>query len=449
MYKDLTAGSIYKNILMLAFPAIGMMVFQSAFELIDIFWIGKLGHHSIAAISASSFLLWGIISIGSIIATGQTSIIARRIGEKNFESSIDVFKTSVLLCVLLSILFIGSSFFIISRVFSFMTDDPVVIEQGITYTSTMITGSFFLFFFQVLGNTFNAIGNNIIFFKILITSLIINIILDPILIFGWFFFPEMGIKGAAVATVISRIAGCLIAYALLKLRFINRYQDKYGIKPLSYYFDIIRKTLKIGFPPSINGFLFSSIYVFIASIISRFGTEAIASMGLVHKVESMTYFIFFGFSQATMSMVGQNLGAKQPGKARESVRNSIVLANAGAYTTGTVLFLFAPWIFSLFTDNMLVIDYCTIYIRILFFVLFFHSLEIIISGAFQGSGNTLPVLLINTPITALRIPIAYVLAVVFDYRVLGVWIAIHITTLLKGLIIYIPYKRKKWYDRNI
>ncbi len=449
MYRDLTTGSLNRNILRLAFPAIGMMVFQSAFELIDIFWIGKLGHHSIAAISVSSFILWGIMSIGSIIATGQTSIIARRIGEKNFESSVDVFRTSAVLCAVLSVLFILTGLWVIPLLFRFMTSDSLVSSQGVTYTSIMIISSFFLFFYQVLGNTFNAIGNNIVFFKILITSLIINIILDPILIFGWFFFPEMGIRGAALATVISRISGCVMAYRVLNLNFLSRYRASGLRRPLSYYSEIIKKILKIGFPPSINGFLFSSIYIFISSILSRFGTEAIASMGLVHKVESMTYFIFFGFSQATMSMVGQNLGAGQPRKARESVRHSVILANAGAYTTGTLLFLFAPWVFSLFTDNMLVISYCTVYIRILYMVLFFHSLEIILSGAFQGSGNTLPVLLINTPITALRIPIAYLLAVLLDYRVIGVWIAIHITTMLKGLVLYIPYKKQKWPDRNI
>lgn len=448
MYKDLTIGSLNRNILRLAFPAIGMMIFQSTFELIDIFWIGRLGHHSIAAISISSFMLWGMMAIGSIISTGQTSIIARRIGEKDFQSSIDTFRTSVVLCAILSILFIAAGLFIIPHLFSFMTDDPLVICQGLTYTSTMIISSFFLFLFMVMGNTFNAIGNNIDFFKILISSLIINIILDPILIFGWFFFPEMGIKGAASATVISRIAGCLMSYILLKYRFINKYKID-GIKhSLKYYLQIAKKILMIGFPPSINGFLFSTIYIFITNIISNFGTEAIASMGLVHKVESMTYFIYFGFSQATMSMVGQNLGAKQTEKARESVRQSVILANLGGYFTGTFLFIFAPWVFSLFTENPLVIHYCTIYIRILYFVLFFHSLEIILSGAFQGIGFTLPVLLINTPITALRIPIAFILAIVFDMQVIGVWIAIHITTLLKGIILYIPYKRYKW-DRNI
>jgi len=233
MYRDLTTGSLNRNILRLAFPAIGMMVFQSAFELIDIFWIGKLGHHSIAAISVSSFILWGIMSIGSIIATGQTSIIARRIGEKNFESSVDVFRTSAVLCAVLSVLFILTGLWVIPLLFRFMTSDSLVSSQGVTYTSIMIISSFFLFFYQVLGNTFNAIGNNIVFFKILITSLIINIILDPILIFGWFFFPEMGIRGAALATVISRISGCVMAYRVLNLNFLSRYRASGLRRPLS------------------------------------------------------------------------------------------------------------------------------------------------------------------------------------------------------------------------
>lgn len=449
MYRDLTSGLLYRNILRLAFPAIGMMVFQSTFELIDIFWIGKLGHQSIAAISVSSFILWGIMSIGSIISTGQTAIIARRIGEKDFPSSIDTLKTSVFLCAVLSILFILAGIPVLSAIFNFMTEDSTVIEQGLIYTRIMVISSFFLFLFMVIGNTFNAIGNNIVFFKVLISSLIINIVLDPILIFGWFFFPEMGIQGAAAATAISRIAGCSIGLFILRDRFISKYQQNTGRKPFSYYAGIALKTIKIGSPPSINGFLFSMIYIFIANIISRFGTEAIASMGLVHKVESMTYFIYFGFSQATMSMVGQNLGAKQTEKARKSVTQSLLLANTGAYITGTMLFLFGPQIFALFTDNSLVIEYSSIYIRILYFVLLFHSLEIILSGAFQGSGWTLPVLLINTPITALRIPIAYTLAVFFDHGVLGVWLAIHFTTLLKGLILYIPYKKSKWYERSI
>jgi len=329
-----------------------------------------------------------------------------------------------------------------------MSRDTYVQRQGIAYTSQLMMGSFFLFLFMILGAAFNAIGNNRVFLYILAFSLALNMLLDPVLIFGWFGLPRFGVTGAAMATVISRILGCLVGYLVLQKGFPKGKKHSERLR-LSFACRNTWQILRIGTPASLNGFLFSIIYIFLTHIIASFGTEPMAALGLVHKTESLTFFVFVGFSQAASAMVGQNLGAGQPQTARDSVKKSLKLANILVLLIGTGLFFFSPQLYGLFTDNPQVVAYSVLYMRLLFFVLVFHSLEVILGGALRGAGYTLPILFIYTPLTALRIPLAYWLGIGLGLGVLGIWLAIHVTTMLKGVIMLAWFAKRRWYEQRI
>lgn len=440
--NDLTSGSLTKAILRLAIPAIGMNYMQALYNIIDTIWVGRLGAQALAGISTGGFILWGIFSLINIVSVGIGAVIARRIGEGDTRSAQEVAVQGLIFSVITSAVLGVFLLALREPLFAMMKTSPEVTRLGISYLTVLIYGILSIFASFVITAILQAAGDTYTPMRLMFWSLLLNAVLDPLLIFGWYGFPEMGIIGAAWATIISRIF-----FVLWGLKFLIGGKGKIRlIRPDRFAVDwgLFGKVVRIGIPASVAGILFSLVYMFLTRYVSGFGDHCIAAMRIGHMVESINFFTGLGFASAAATLVGQNLGANQPARAEKAIYRILFMLSC---LTGlaTIFFFITPeLIVRIFTQDPLVISVGASYLVILAYSQLFMGVEITVAGAFSGAGDTLPPMLVSIPLTILRVPLAYLLIQFTGMGVDGVWWAISSTTIFKGVLITLWFKTGRW-----
>jgi len=444
---DLTSGSITKSIFYLAGPAVGTMFLETAFSLANIFWVGKLGAVSLAAVISSTILIWIIYSLTATISVGTVALIARSMGAKDLGQASAVSRQAYIFSILfgLTLSILGVLF---SRLaFILMGTEPDVTQLGVRYLRIIFSGSVFFFLIDVFAATFRASGDTKTPMLVILGSVGLNIILDPFLIFGWGPFPRLETQGAAIASIISQGLGSLLFIILIsrgKLGF------KFSLLPkLELDFSMIWRILRIGIPASIAWITFTIVYLFLNKIVALFGTEAIAALGIGNRMESVSFLTCFGFSIAASTLVGQNLGADKPERSARCAWQTAGIVVLITAFVGTMFFSFPRQIASFFISDPKVIQMGIGYLRILALSQIFMALEIVFEGAFGGAGNTIPPMLVSIPGSLARIPLAYLLAVHWGIGINGVWWAITITSIAKGIVLTYWFSRGKWKTKRI
>jgi putative MATE family efflux protein len=447
--EKVTGQPIGKALISLAVPAVLSTFFTVIFEIIDMFWIGKLGSDSIAALSGASFFVWMVRGLGLTVATGAIALVSRRTGEKDGQGLIEAVSYSIGAAFVFSLLIIIIFLPLALHTFQWLNlESPVAAFAG-EYTTVFLSGLILVYMMMTLEFIIRGLGNTKLPMIITGLSLFLNTVLDPIFIF----ILEMGLKGAAYATILSQGVGMiLMAGVLLKklpaLKQVSSASGRYSpfFKTFARQFYTI---VRIGGPVGASDAGFSLIYLLLTGIISAFGKEPLAALGLSHRFEALPFFIFLGFSMAVAPMVGQYLGAGAPEKARKSVYLSLKITSAVSFLITVLYFIFAPLLFRLFTDDPAIIGHGTDYIRIVLIFEVFLAFEVVLDGAFSGAGDTRPVFFIVIPATALRVPLAYLFAVVLKLGPIAVWAVIAFTTFLKGALLFYVFKKGKWMKKKL
>jgi len=442
---DLTTENIRKSIFQLAWPAVGTMFLETAFSIADAFWVGRLGAVSMAAVISSTFMIWIIYSLASVISTGVVAMVSRFLGAKDKAAASYVSEQAIFFSILSSLVLSFVGILTAKQVFLLMGTEPEVTGLGVTYLQIVYAGTIFFFLIDTIGAVFRASGDTKTPLRVAAFSIGLNIIIDPILIFGWLGFPEMGTAGAALATFISQGLGALLYFVLLKRRSLL-----FGVKVQPKLdFSTVFRLIKIGIPTSISGILFCVVYLFINKITALFGTEAIAALGIGNRMESISYLTCFGLSIAASTLVGQNLGAKKPQRSEEAAWTTVRIA---AFVTGIIslaFLLFPKYIASFFISDPEVVRIDIDYLRILALSQVFMGLEIVLDGSFAGAGDTVPPMIVSVPGSILRIPLAYLLAFPLGLGVNGVWWSITLTTIVKGSMLALWFKKGRWKKKKI
>jgi putative MATE family efflux protein len=431
----LTVGRLRHVIARTALPTVGMMACHFCFNLIDTIWVGRLiGPSALAAVSTAGFSIWVALSLAEMFDVGLVAVAARRHGAGSPEQAARVAGAAVWCAVGGGVLTALVAFAVIDHMFVFMQVPPDVARLGREYLATWLLGAPLVFGFFAVEAAFRAAGDTRRPFLILAGSVALNIAMDPLLISGAGPLPELGVRGAAVASVTVRGLAFLVGLVLALRRGLVRLDAaEWAAAP---------KILSIGAPISLSGVLLSLVYVWLTQYTARFGTPALAALGIGHKLEGLGFIAISGFAMAAAALVGQNLGAGREDRAGRAVW--LTVGYCLVFTTLTAsAFLVAPrTLAGLFTADAEVIADAALYLRVISMAQIGQSFELIFEGALAGAGYSVRPMIISTALTALRIPLSAWWSDVFG--VLGIWMALSVTAVARGVAMTVLWVRGSW-----
>ena len=434
-------NAIYKRVFGISLPAVAGFLGLILFDIIDIYWIEKLGTRAVAGVASAGFIVWALYSFMSITGAGCASLVAQFHGAKRRHRAWEAISQSTWLSLFLS-LFICLLFLpFIDRPFTWMGLDPDTAKMATGYFLIILYGFPLIFLDMLAGNIFNAYGDNRISNGIMVFCLMLNIVLDPILMFGWWGAPQLGAAGAAWATIASHMLSLVMrVYILRKRRYIPPFARFLRIRTF-YYLRII----KIGLPNAATGCIWSIVYPFLTRFITPFGMTPLSAVGICHRLESFPYFTSVAMGIAMTSLAGYSLGSRETQKI-DNILTAGLRVSTLVLAPFLVLFLVFPhWLMGLMSDDPQLIAYGADYLFIIGLLEVFMAWEMVVSGIFTGLGITWPTLLITIPFTVGRVPAAWFLAHYLGMGVSGIWWAISLSTCAKGLgllLLYHYMKRK-------
>jgi MATE family, multidrug efflux pump len=432
---SLTVGPLRPVILKLAAPAVAMMACHFCFNLIDSMWVGHLiGPAALAAVSTAGFYVWVLLSLGEMVEVGLIAVASRRHGEGLPDAAARVAGAAVLYALAAGTIVSLLGFALTADLFRLMDVPLEVARLGHAYLDTWLLGGPLVFGFFAIEATFRASGDTRTPFLLLMVSVLLSIGLDPLLIAGVGPFPRLGVEGAATASVMVRGGGFLIGIGIAWRRGLIRLDAP--------DWRAIPTVFRVGAPLSLAGVLLSVVYMWLTRYTSRFGTAALAALGVGHKVEGLGFIAISGFALSASALVGQNLGAGQEARARQAVR--LTVGYCLAVTTATaVAFLAIPRLLvGLFTNDAAVIADGSLYLRVIAFAQIGQTFEIILEGALAGAGYTLWPQITSTTLTLLRVPLgAWWSGAV---GLLGIWLALSVTAISRGVVMTIFWLRGGW-----
>lgn len=445
--ESVLRGHPYRAIMRLAWPATLSMILHTLFAVVDLIWVGRLGAVPIAAVISATFVVWIIYSLVSILSTGVVAMVSRFLGAGQYDLAREVTEETWRFALVFACAIAIPGYIFREPSIAIMRLEPHVAKIASDYLGIYYLTSAFIVISEWAAALFRASGNTRTPVAVFAIGLALNIVLDPLFIFGIGPFPRMETVGAAVATGISYGISTLIIFWLLKrnklpfivrLAFVGRMDWRR-----------IGRLVMIGVPISISGIVFSIVYLFINRITAGFGTEIVATLGIGNRIESINYLVAYGFSLATATLVGQNLGAQNPQRAAEMAHKTIRLVSAYIGVTSIFFLIFPEVIVRVFTEDPLVIEAGCNYVRILALSQVFMGWEIVLEGAFSGAGDTLPPMIVAIPGAIVRIPLAWLLAHHWGLGADGIWWAITATTVGKGAVLYVWFARGSWKHRKV
>ena len=444
--EDLTEGSLFRHLIKLAVPITFGYILQDAFNVVDMIFVGRLGPASIAAVGMSGNLLRliGVFSLG--ISTGSGILVAQYLGARNYAQAGHVAMQAILLAIFASIgvAVIGyplSEF----GLRSLRIEDQEVIKLGTTYMHIILVGIGTMFLSMTLGSIFRAGGDAVTPTVVLIFSTVINITLDPFLIFGIWIFPELGVAGSAYATIIGRGFGVVVLLILiwvgkspLSLRHVQLQPDMIEM------LDIFR----LGIYSSMQGFWRHLSRLVFLWVIGPYGKFAVAAYTICMRLRILVMNPGFGIANAVAPVVGQNIGANQIERAESTTRIGNIIGTILMSGIG-ILFLLFPEVFvTIFNDDPEVVRIGSMYLQFLSLTFGFIALSLVLGKALNGAGDTFSPMIITL---GSQMGVGLLLVILFS-RIIGlngVWIGISLSNVVQGIFMWFWYRTGKWKTINL
>ncbi|MFN2440018.1 MAG: MATE family efflux transporter [Chitinophagaceae bacterium] len=439
---DYTQIPLKKAILLLAIPMILELIMESTFAVVDIYFVSKLGPSAVATVGLTETFLFLLYSLAMGVATAVTAIIARRIGEKKKEEAGLAAIQSIFLGVLCSIPFVIGGIFFAKELLALMGADEWSIQHGFRYTQWMLGGNFVIVLLFVINAIFRGAGDAAIAMRILLIANAINIVLDPILIFGWGPIPAMGLEGAAIATNIGRGVGVIV-----QLWTLFKGGKHIQAKLSQLYWD--GKTILNIVRTSLGGvgqmIVAMTSWIFLMRILADVGSEAVAGSTIALRIMMFTLMPAWGLSNAAATLVGQNLGAGHAERAESSVWKIGIYNMIFLVAVSVIYFFFNEWLMKIFTNDAGVIAIGAEWIRILSYSYLVYGWWMVSVQAFNGAGDTKTPTKINLVFFWLiQIPLCYFLAIKLNWAHSGVFWGVFISETLVGLFTLWLFSKGKW-----
>ena len=446
-HQDFTQGSLNRAILLLAIPMVLELVLESLFAVVDVFWVGRLGADAVATVGLTESLLSLVFAVGLGLSLSTTAMVARRIGEKDPQGAAVAGVQAIAIGIAFSIAVGLPCFIFAPNLLRLMGATPQVVAVGSGYARIALGGSGAIMLLFLNNAIFRGAGDAAIAMRLLWVSNIINLVLDPCLIFGWGPFPKLGVTGAALATFSGRSIGVLYQFYRLmrgseRIRILR--------KQIRIELSVLLRLLRVSLTGILQFAIAHTSWIGLVRIISIFGSAALAGYTIAIRIVIFVLLPSWGLSNAAATLVGQNLGAKQPDRAETSVWRTGFYNMIFLGVIGLFFVIFATPIVQLFTQDPAVVPLAAKCLRILSYGNVGYAYGMVMLQAFNGAGDTITPTIVNLfGFWLLEIPLAYFLAITIHLESNGAFIAIVVAEGAIALASIVLFKRGKWKLQKI
>ncbi len=443
---DLTEGNTVRNIWALAFPMMLGNILQTAFNVVDMVWVGRLGSEAIASVAMSGGVLLVIMTVIIGIATGTLAMVARFSGAKNREGADNVAMQSLIVGGVLSLILAVIGWVFAGPILRILGAEGAILQLGTDYLKIILTGGLMMVYLFLVNAIFRAAGDAHLPMLIMIGATALNIILDPLMIFG-IGFPPMGVAGAALATVLSRGLASLVGLYIL-FQGYSRIQVR--LAKLRLDIKTIVRIIKLGFPNSVQMALRSIVGLVLMAIVARYGAYAICAYGIGLRVFSIVLMPGFALAATAATLVGQNLGAKKFSRAKRSAWSAAGFNSLLMGLAGMLFFIFSANLISIFNSNPAIVKLGSEYLKITSFSYLFVGLGLVLGRSLMGAGDTIAPLLISAfALLGIQIPLAIILPNHLQIGISGIWWAILISSILQSALTVFWFNLGRWELKKI
>lgn len=446
--QDFTEGKILSSLTTLAAPIILANLLQTGYQLIDTFWLGRLGANAVAAVSVSFPILMLIISLGAGLTLAGTVLVAQYKGANDQKMVNYISSQNVFLIFLVSIFLSLMGYFIADPLMKIIGAGPEILEDSISYFKISSLGFVFIFMFFIFQSLMRGIGNVMLPVYVVLSTVVLNAILDPLFIYGYGPIPAYGIAGAAIASVFTQgISGFIGIYILFK--------GKSGIyikwASMKLNLEAVKKILKLGVPASVEQSTRAGGMIMMIALVASFGSHVVASYGIGARILSFVVVPALGFAIATTSLIGQNIGAGKLERAEKVANLSSKIGFFGLTAIGLIFFLFAEYLVAFFVpDDPEVIKDGALFIKIMAPSFGLMGIQQIMNGVFNGAGFTKASMLISIlGLWIIRFPLAFLLSKNTGLGFVGIWWAFPTSNLITAVVAFIYFKMGHWKTRLI
>ena len=443
---DLTQGSIFRSLWTMAVPLISASFIQMAYSMTDMLWLGHLGSECVSAAGAAGIFTWMCNALSFITKIGSEITVSQAVGAKDYTRASHYARQAIQLSALIGFCYACLIFLLAPRLIGLFHFESSIAEQAVGYMRIIAPGLFFQFNNNTFSGLYNGQGDSRTPFRTTAVGLVVNIALDPLLIYGIGPFPSLGTAGAAIATALAQLVVYVIfARRIFSSRFpLGKMQLYSGLKK-----DFTRRIILLGLPVSMQNALFSIFSLTLATLAARWGAIGVAAQSIGSQIEAISWMTAAGFSTALAAFTGQNYGAGHYTRIRQGYRLTLTIAGGIGLFAGILFFMFNKPIFSLFVSEAEAIEAGGEYLKILALSQLFMVTESVTAGAFNGTGRTTPPALTGILFTGARIPMAYWLTTFPALGLTGIWWSITISSILKGTVLplwFIHFQRKMARD---
>lgn len=443
----LTEGPLLRGLLSLAGPMFVSALLQNLQTVIDLFWVGRLGSAAVAALAMSGTILMMLFPVVMGLSTGTVAVVSRCVGAGALDEAADGAGQSLFVALVFGVLSGMAGWGCAAPLCRLLGGEGEVVRLGTEYLQWSFVGAPAIFVLFIGSSVLQAFGNTVIPMYAMVISNVVNIVLDPIFIFGWLGVPRMGVKGAAVATVVAEVVAVLVVlHALHSGRLALRLTAAHWWLRAGVAWRVIR----VGIPSSGQMLSRSLMSAVLMRVVAHCGMAAVAAYGIGARLHMIVLMPAFTLGNAAATLVGQNLGARQPERAARVAWLAAWLDAALMAASAGVLVLWAPYFVRVFDANAAVVEAGTSYLRVTSFFYVFAAFSIVLGRALQGAGDTLsPMITTIIGLWGVQVPLAILMARLVTPPTLGVWWSVSIALTVNGLLVAAWFATNRWKHKVV
>ena len=446
--KRFTEGSIVRSLVALSVPIVFANILQTAYQLVDTFWVGRLGGEAVAAVSVSFPLIFLMIALGGGLAIAGSVLVAQYVGARNADKVNHVTAQTLLMVGVVSVLLAAIGYALSADALELMGVTPPTLGDAIRYLQVSFIGLPFMFGYFVFQSVLRGIGEVRAPVYIVFGTVVLNLLLDPLFIFGWGPVPASGVTGAAYATITTQAVATAIGMTTL---FGGHFGIRLHLRDFNPDWPLMQQVTRLGLPASMEQSTRALGLTVMTFLVATFGTITIASYGIGTRILSFVIIPAMGLSMATSTLVAQNIGAGNTDRASRIAWLSAGFGFAVLEFVGVLCFVFAMPLIHFFVPNAPnVIDGGTQFLRLMALSFGFIGLQQTLGGAFRGSGNTVnTMILAMVSLWVLQFPIAYILSKHTVLGASGLWWAFPIANVTIGCVAAVWFVQGGWKKTNL